>query len=132
MTCHLARLSALACLLLLTGCGEKRPPVAPVSGRVLYRGQPVPVGTSIGFAPIGTGENTATPGKPASAYVTEGGHYQLSTFGSGDGALVGSHRVSLSAPGDSDEPGYQPLPGKLTNDVVEVKPGSNTIDLVLE
>lgn len=64
--------------------------MAPVVGTVTYRGQPV-AGAKISFMTVGaprsaTGTSDAT------------GRFALSTFSEGDGALVGSHIVTVFKP----------------------------------
>jgi hypothetical protein len=73
-----------------TGCGDKRPAVAPVSGRVTCQGKPVVAGR-IMFYP----EN----GRPAVGQIGPDGTYQLTTNPEcpGDGALLGRHRVTIEA-----------------------------------
>ncbi len=88
----------------LSGCGQKGDfPTAPVRGKVTYKGQPVPRGT-ITFQP--------DAGPPATGEIQADGSYRLGTFGAGDGAILGHHRVMIIAntadptkiPGSS--PGY--------------------------
>jgi hypothetical protein len=78
---------ALAILGALTlGCDDG-PAVAPVAGKVLYNGQPMPYG-SILFQP--------RSGQPAGGAIQPDGTFKLSTFQEFDGAIVGSHKVSVS------------------------------------
>jgi hypothetical protein len=70
------------------GCGSSRPETAPVSGRVTYRGRPVPCGR-IAFQP--------EKGRLAMGAIDPEGQYTLMTFKSGDGALLGQHRVTIEA-----------------------------------
>jgi hypothetical protein len=92
---------------LIVGCGEsiEFPETFPVSGKVTYKGEPVPKGT-ITFQP--------DEGQAAVGEIQSDGTYKLSTFGEGDGALPGHHRVFVIAntadptkiPGSS--PGWKP------------------------
>ena len=104
----LTRALALAAILsgLTGGCGpsaESHPETVPVQGKVTYKGQPVPKGT-ITFQP--------DAGQPATGEIQPDGSYRLGTFGQGDGAVPGHHRVMIIAntadptkiPGSS--PGY--------------------------
>jgi hypothetical protein len=75
-------------IIVFTGCGDKRPPTARVSGRVTYQGRPVPEGKII-FIP--------EQGRPAIGELGPDGQYELKTFIAGDGALVGKHRVTIEA-----------------------------------
>jgi hypothetical protein len=82
-----------ACLLIaaaICGCGSGHPNVVPVSGAVTYQGQPV----------SGAQVNFMAPGAARAAYgVTDAeGKFRLSTFGTDDGALIGSHIVTVAKP----------------------------------
>ena len=94
------------------GCGEsavERPPTYPVSGTVMYNGAPVE-GATVNF--MGEGANRAGTG------VTDAqGGFKLSTYGANDGAVAGSHKITVTkadpnaAPSGSmaDEAGDDPL-----------------------
>jgi hypothetical protein len=75
----------------LTGCGGNSDPGAvpavPAAGTVTYKGQPVAKGT-IQLVP--------EKGRPASGTI-EGGRFTLSTYGEGDGAIPGKHKVAVIA-----------------------------------
>ncbi|MCP4788213.1 MAG: DUF4198 domain-containing protein [Fuerstiella sp.] len=76
-------------LMLVVGCsGSDRPATYPVSGSVLYNGEPV-AGASVGFW---------TEGAPrASTGVTNAeGKFQLSMYDANDGALAGSQLITVS------------------------------------
>jgi hypothetical protein len=83
--------AALGCLLL--GCSGKdawelrRPAVVPVTGRVLYRGQPL-AGAAVTFM---------NPDSQVSGYGMTGddGRFTLTTFKQGDGAAPGKQLVSV-------------------------------------
>jgi hypothetical protein len=75
----------LAALLLLAGCGENRMKTARVSGTITYKGKPVPQG-SIMFQP--------QSGPAATANISNG-KYVLKTYRDGDGAVLGSHKVTV-------------------------------------
>ena len=87
-----ARLLALAMLMASgVGCGPTDPDQAnilPVSGKVTYKGKPVPKGT-ITFHSDG--------GRMATGEIQEDGSYSLTTARPGDGAVAGHHRVSIVA-----------------------------------
>ncbi|MEX1039242.1 MAG: carboxypeptidase-like regulatory domain-containing protein [Pirellulaceae bacterium] len=70
----------------LIGCGGD-PTVAKVSGTVTLDGEPVE-GASVIFSPIGGG-------RPATGQTDSQGNFQLSTYGSADGALIAEHQVSV-------------------------------------
>jgi hypothetical protein len=124
-------LLAVVCLAALTGCGGT---TNSVSGKVTHNGQPV-TGGSITFIPSGEG-------KPAAATVDASGNYKMTPSGDTGGAVVGKHRVSYSAPvmelpaGTELKPGESPPKSPFDglhskDEFVEVKSGSNTIDIEL-
>lgn len=81
-------LSSAICLL-LSGCGGGHElETAQVSGTVFYQGKPLPYGT-ISFQP--------QAGPPAMGKIQPDGSFTLSTYGNGDGAIVGPHKVLISA-----------------------------------
>lgn len=71
----------------VAGCGNGKLPVAPVNGKVLYRGKSLEFG-SVMFQP--------DAGPPARGIIQPDGTFQLSTYGVGDGAILGSHRVRVA------------------------------------
>lgn len=75
---------------LMTGCGggPKRPPVFRVTGKVLYKGNPVE-GASVDF------HNDKSP-QVASGRTDKEGRFTLTTFSTGDGAVKGVHMVTVS------------------------------------
>ncbi len=83
------RLTSVLLVVLLgatAGC-KKSAPVAPVSGKVLYNGAPLPYG-SVMFQP--------SSGQPAGGAIEADGTFRLSTFSEYDGALIGPHKVRIS------------------------------------
>lgn len=60
----------------------------PVNGKILLDGQPFTKG---GIATV------PTAGRGASAHIQPDGTFQLSTFGTNDGALLGTHKVAVAA-----------------------------------
>lgn len=123
----------------VAGCGggAEQLETAAVTGKVTYGGQNVTGGT-LTFTPKASGES---PGKPGSAPIGSDGTFTVGTYGKADGAVVGAHRISYSAPSpeapaDSDE--HTPSkPSPYANLVpreseVVVKAGKNdlTIELV--
>jgi hypothetical protein len=79
-------LAAMTLLPAWQGCA-KGPAVAPVRGKVLYNGEPLPYG-SVMFQPAA--------GQPAGGAIEAGGTFRLSTFSEYDGALVGAHKVRIT------------------------------------
>jgi hypothetical protein len=67
------------------GGGSEQLPTARVSGTLAYEGKPVAKGT-IHFHP---------PKGPTANGVVEDGKFTLSTYGEGDGAIVGKNRVAV-------------------------------------
>ena len=76
-------------LVALVGCGSDRPETAPVSGKVTMRGKAIE-GATVTFRPAGK-----EGGRPAFATTDAEGFYELSTFGSGDGAIPGEYDVTI-------------------------------------
>jgi hypothetical protein len=141
----ISRLSAAAAICLLAGCGstDGRSHVAPVKGKVTFKGEPLRTGSIIFVPDAG--------GKTAVADISREGEYVLGSYDATDGAIPGKHRImiiALTAPGGTGLPedtqrlkgGAQSpvniLPEKFSDDkksmlVAEVKDGDNTIDIVL-
>lgn len=120
----------------LVGCGRvDGPQVADVSGTVTLDGQPLP-GVNIQFAPDGPG------GSPSFGGTNQNGQYRLLFSPTKAGAMLGKHRVEITAretPRDEDGelllnvkqvklPKKYTKPGALT---AEVQPGSNVINFDL-
>ncbi|MFI4874504.1 MAG: hypothetical protein ACIALR_04175 [Blastopirellula sp. JB062] len=78
------------CLIgLASGCSSEAPfETAPVQGKVLYQGKPLPYG-SISFRP--------QAGSPAFGKIDRDGTFSLSTYGDRDGAVIGKHEVLITA-----------------------------------
>ena len=70
------------------GCDDGRPKRVHVSGKVLIDGQPLKTGY-IQFIPQGA--------RPAGGKIDSEGRFQLTCFDPGDGAVVGKHRVTVTA-----------------------------------
>lgn len=82
-------LAVLSCLFLLSavGCGSRGPEMAPVKGKVLYKGQPLKFGGVL-FQPL--------KGEIAHGEIQADGTFTLYTNVEGDGAIVGQHLVSVT------------------------------------
>jgi hypothetical protein len=80
----------LCCVALLfaimAGCGDGRPTRVPVSGKVLIDGEPLKFGAVI-FVP----EN----GRSSAGNLDDNGHFTLTCFTPGDGALLGKHKIQV-------------------------------------
>src|SRR6478609_4830423 len=104
------RAAALLALVLaaVAGCSDVK--MASVSGQVTYNGKPV-TGGSLSFSPIPT-NGEREPGKPGAAVVGSDGKYVVGTYGEADGAVIGKHQVSYSAPVLPFPEGRDPRPGE--------------------
>jgi len=71
----------------VSGCGPKHPETIPVNGSVALDGKPVE-GAAVVFTP--------EEGKMATGTTDASGRFQLSTFQLDDGALPGTHRVTVA------------------------------------
>lgn len=85
-------------MIAIAGCGSglKEFPVAPVKGKVVCNGAPVPY-VFVYFEPIQTGKE-AIVGKPGFGIADVEGNFVLTTYHEADGAVVGRHRVRVEAP----------------------------------
>ncbi len=72
----------------IAGCGGDTLPVAPVEGTVLYNGKPLTSGV-VTFLPA--------TGPVATGEIQSDGTFRLSTYGDGDGAVLGKHQVSIGS-----------------------------------
>jgi hypothetical protein len=127
-----------ASLVALVGCGGS---TQAVSGKVTTGGQPVTGGT-VTFLPLdAAGGDTAALGEPTSGAIQADGTYKLGVGGA-PGAVAGKHRVIYSAPTIELPPGKELKPGEgpplspfaglvPKTSEVEIKSGSNTIDIEL-
>jgi hypothetical protein len=136
---------AAAAMITVCGCGKSGPAVAKVGGKVIYQGQPVARAT-VTFTPT-------SPGAPPGIGATDdNGHYYLGTYSARDGAVIGGHKVSIVARApykgavpqgagaayleELQERGNPLIPQRYFHAdtsglIAEVKPGSNTMDFVL-
>ena len=96
--CLAATLVAVAC----PGCGSKSP-VALVRGKVLLDDKPLTTGGVL------TGLET---GRGAQGVITNG-EFELTTFDTNDGALIGTHRVAVVAFEPTQGTGPEAAAGKL-------------------
>ena len=127
--------SIVASSALMIGCGSGGDfPVAPVRGRVLCEGQPVPH-VRVFFEPLET-DRSAIVGKQAIAVTEADGTFVLSTYGTGDGAVIGRHRVRVGGPNRGDHPNFTcacVLNSEIDIMQVEVKANAeNEFDVVLK
>ncbi|GIX04334.1 MAG: hypothetical protein KatS3mg114_0203 [Planctomycetaceae bacterium] len=95
MTCYHQRIIAkvtavLSLSLVLSGCGSGEKPIktVPVSGTVLYKGNPVE-GATVSFWAEGAP-------RAATGITNEKGEFKLSMFKVNDGAMPGPNKVTVS------------------------------------
>jgi hypothetical protein len=75
-------------LVALSGCGDGRPARVPVAGVVLIDGQPLTRG-NISFVPAN--------GRPSFGKIGQDGKFTLTCYDGADGAILGKHRVQVTA-----------------------------------
>ena len=112
------------------GCGRGGPELAPVSGKVVYNGKPLPFG-AVTFQP--------ESGRSSTGIIQPDGTFQMATSGRGDGAVVGKNEVRITCFSSQDPSNEGPaglalgkalIPQKYmsyqtSGFVVEVQSGSN-------
>lgn len=117
----------------LAGCGGPEN-LGSVSGQVKLGDQPL-AGALVRFQP-------QQAGSPSSAITDDSGYFTLTYTRDLQGAELGAHRVTITtfSRGNPDgEPPVPPVPERVPAQyntasqlTADVKPGSNTIDFVLE
>src|SRR5262249_50753905 len=130
-------LMRLAVLTLFSAGCNQGPKLGRVSGRVTYKGKPVPNG-AITFLP-------SPSGPPATAGIQPDGTYTLETPGIGNGAVLGAHALMITALREAPAVGPEerdPLPPPIipikygntstSGLTAEVHEGDNTIDFDLK
>ena len=127
-------LMGLGCLLMAACANPDHFPLAETRGRIVCEGQPVPH-ARVFFEPLQTGES-ALVGKQAFAVAEADGTFVLTTYESGDGAVVGRHRVRVDRPHPEDYPRFT-CPCVLNSEIdvmeVDVKPDTvNEFEVVLK
>ncbi|MGE0760891.1 MAG: hypothetical protein AB7O38_28025 [Pirellulaceae bacterium] len=87
------------------------------------------------FEPLATG-NSALAGKQGTAVADDSGKFVISTYGEQDGAVIGKHRVRVSAPNRDMHPDFAcdcELNAEKDVMEVEVKKGEkNEFEVVLQ
>jgi hypothetical protein len=128
-------LVGILCLLMLVGCSKGDKDVAPVKGKVTYKGKAITQGTVM-FQPTGGGP-------AAQGNLLSDGTYKLGTYKEDDGAVIGTHKVAIIALADLKGmlPEQQALPPPIIPDKylsqdtsglqAEVKSGDNEINFDL-
>lgn len=131
------RVPAIAAVAVLmfacAGCGSesKRPPVAKVHGKVELDGKPVEGGSVV---------TSVASGRGAQGSI-KGGQFELSTYGTDDGALLGSHKIAVivrekGEEGPEGKAGKLLIPERYINPetsglTIEVQEGDNSPELKL-
>lgn len=128
--------------LLLVGCGKKNEfETAKVSGTVLYKNEPIKIGSLV-FVPTGNGPS-------AQANIDRNGNFDMGTYETADGAILGQHKVMIHALTGSGGTGLPEdavkgdgslksiIPerfGDLEKSglVVDVQPGTNVVNFELD
>lgn len=70
------------------GCGDGRPKRVPVSGQVLIDGKPLQHGVVRFVSPSD---------RPSGGLLDKDGHFSLTCYEPGDGAVLGKHQIAVSA-----------------------------------
>jgi len=109
--------------LFAAGCGQSN--LARVKGRVTCNGQPVPNAVLM-FSPMAKSPSDKESGKAAEGATDADGRFVASTYKSGDGALIGKHRISVML----DNEGHHACRGKVVE--WEIKGGiENEVNIEL-
>jgi len=91
---------------LLIGCGgSDHEETAPVTGKITFQGASVTKGRIAFYPP---------KGRPAMGSIQGDGTYSLTTFDQGDGALLGNHRVTITA---NEAVGGPPPPASFEDEI---------------
>src|SRR4051812_24314393 len=97
--CRVVRVVAVGLSLVFAfatvGCGgdANMPKLGKVSGKVTYKGQPVTSGHIVFTPAAGKGGDT---GQTATGEIESDGSYTMTTFNTGDGAILGQHIVTVT------------------------------------
>ena len=130
---HAAMVASLL-ILLLPACTDEpdHPPLHPVEGSVTWRGEPAEGATVILHPQV---PNDTSEPRP-NGQVAADGTFQLGTYGTADGAPVGSYGVTIEWPEPGkplEGPGPDRLRGRYANPrkpewTIEVKEGPNQLE----
>jgi hypothetical protein len=104
--CRLATETVLltVCCIVITGCRPSyQLDIAPARGTVTLDGKPLSAGGVL---------LTPERGRAAGGRLAADGSFVLSTYGHGDGAIIGKHRVAITPP-QSENESDKPLPGSV-------------------
>ena len=118
----------------LVGCSsESGYSVGRASGTVTCEGKAVP-GAWVYFEPLASEGGSALVGKQGFAIADASGKFVITTYNDNDGAVIGKHKVHVTAPKSEGEPAFK-CPCVFDSEsqpfLVEVKSGKNEFDLAL-
>ena len=106
-------------VVMLAGCSSGQTDFVPVTGRVLYRGQPLAGGTVV-FSPDPTRGNR---GEVSWAILDADGHFRLQGEQHA-GVRVGWYRISIAGPAELPLPSHY-LDPEVSGQFVEIQAGRN-------
>lgn len=139
--------AGLGLLLPLGGCSHdpNMPKLGKVHGTVTYKGKPLDAGHIVFTPATGKGGDT---GQNATGEINSDGTYELTTFDTGDGAILGQHIVTVTVQkGEMPKPDeYGQIKYELPKNAVPekfasaeksplrytVREGNNTINIELK
>jgi len=103
----LSLLAGLGLLLPLAGCSANAgmPKLGKVSGKVTYKGKPLEYGHIVFTPAAGKGGET---GQSATGEIGSDGSYEMTTFNTGDGAILGQHVITVEARNKAEMPKVKP------------------------
>ena len=84
------------------------PKLGKVHGKVTYQGKPLDAGRVVFTPAAGKGGES---GQSASGEIDSDGTYEMTTFNTGDGAILGQHIVTVVVP----EKGEMPKPDEYSH-----------------
>jgi len=114
----------------IVGCGgSKEFQLVPVKGVVNCGGKPISGGTIV-FSPVAV-SGTANSGRPAASKVAEDGSFELTTYRTNDGAIVGRHVVTYLVAEEGETPSKVKVPCRDASIEIEIKNAEDqlTVDL---
>jgi hypothetical protein len=105
-----ARIAVLLGLLAVSGCGDGRIPLYPVTGSIVVDGKPAD-GAMVIFCPQ-EGQTEQLMRERPVGFAGNDGKYQLTTFVSNDGAPAGQYKVLIQWPLSNTQQGGDPRGGR--------------------
>lgn len=138
---HISIVFVLISATTFAGCGKsiERPNTIPVSGKVTWNGDPLPMGR-VQFVP-----SNPRQGRPAVGDIDQDGNYELMTFQASDGVIPGSYKIFVDARKEGDpndlktKGGIPVLPQKYYDAnksgltaLIEESDENKVVDLVLD